>query len=216
MVGRLWIVLVVVVLAIAGVVALNRPKSAAVSGASTGASTTATLNVLPTTVSITVSPGQATFGDCGGGGKGDRSTPTLLGYPNGECSVGTLGANGTFPITIDNTGVPSNIEVSTSSAVPADSGTPWLPCSARGRHCTGPGGKPGVRQYEAWTAARGQADATQLTADWACDFAFDASSGCSAARGQFRKEGIKLIGPTSFGDPATSWTVTVTWIAVPP
>jgi len=213
-VSRVWAVLIVGILAIGGIGVVNK---AAHTTTIPGGSTNATVNVLPTTRSITVSPGQVTFSDCHRGQRPYHSTSTLLGQPNGECSVGTLGTHGTYPITIDNAGIPSNIEVSASNAVPADNGTRWRLCSTHGHPaCTGPRGAPGVDQYKARTTARGELNATPLTASPACDFVFDASGGCRAARGQLRHEGIKLIGPTRFSDNSTSFTITITWIAVAP
>jgi hypothetical protein len=182
------------------------------SGTTAGASTSAILNVLPTTRSITVSPGLVTFSNCHGG----NSTPTLLGFPNGRCTVGKIHAHGPFPITIQNTGMPSSIGVSASNALPVVNGPQWRLCSAAGHpKCTGPGGKPGLDQYEAWTTERGEVSPTGLTASFACDVAFDPSSGCAAARGQSGTEGIKLTGPAMFSNPAPSYTITITWIAVP-
>ncbi len=214
MTTRVWAVLIVAILAIAGIGAVNK---SAQTTTIPGASTSATVNVLPTTRSITVSPGEATFSDCHRGQWPYHSTSTLLGQPNGECSVGTLGAHGKYPITIDNLGIPSNIEVSASNAVPADNGARWQLCSTQAHPaCTGPGGAPGPNQYKARTAASGELNTTALTTDPACDFVFDANGGCRAARGQSRREGIKLIGPTRFSDSSASFTITITWIAVAP
>lgn len=37
-----------------------------------------------------------------------------------------------------------------------------------------------------------------------------------AARGQSGSAGIDLLGPKSFNDPSTSWTITITWMAAAP
>jgi hypothetical protein len=204
-----------VVLALAGLIGLQA-SSVLSSNNSTSASgsTNATVNVLPTITSITVSPDSETFGHCHGGSSPNSSTSTLLGYPNGECTVGNLKKN-TYPITVKNTGIPAFIRVSASNAKPADHGAVWKLCSPQSSvTCTGTGGKPGAEQFQAWTAATGEVNSNGLTANPACDYAFDASNGCTAGRNQSRTEGLKLIGPESFTDPSTSWTVTITWLAL--
>jgi hypothetical protein len=207
------------ILVLVGLVGLKLSRLAAYGSTHSGtsASTSATLNVLPTTRSVTVSPGYTTFGDCRGGDHRNRSTPAQLGYPNGECSIGTLGAKGTFPITVQNTGITAKIWVSASNAVPADNGKQWLLCGAGSQvACTGLAGKPGVSQYRAQTAAKDDVNSTELTTKFACDSVFDATGGCFASRRQSRAEGIKLIGPTRFADRSTSYTITITWMAVAP
>lgn len=204
-----------VVLALVGFIGLQASSLLASNHKiSSSASTNATVNVLPTITSITVSPDSETFGHCHGGISPNSSTSTLLGYPNGECTVGNLKSNA-YPITIKNTGIPAFIRVSASNAVPADHGAAWKLCSPQGKvTCTGTDAKPGAEQFEAWTASTGEVNPSGLTANSACDYAFDASSGCTAGRNASRTEGLKLIGPESFTDPSTAWTVTVTWLAL--
>jgi hypothetical protein len=210
--GRWLTVAVIALLAIAGIGALSQSVSPP---ANPGGSTAATLNVLPTTRSITVSPGNVTFENCRAGNSPNSSTATQLGYPNGECFVGIRGSGETFPIKIDNTGIPATIKVEASNAIPGDHGKQWQPCSTATQiTCTGPAGSPGFAQYAALTEAKGQVTSV-LTGSSTCDFAFDPSGGCQAGRQQSGKEGIALTGPTSFGDPSTSWTITITWIAAP-
>jgi hypothetical protein len=205
-----------VVLALVGLIGLQA-SSVLSSNNSTSASgsTNATVNVLPIITSITVSPDSETFGNCRNGSSPNSSTSKLLGYPNGQCTVGNLKKN-TYPITIKNTGIPAFIWVSASNAVPADHGTAWQLCSPLSKvTCTGTGAKPGAEQFEAWTASTGEVSTYGLTAHAACDYAFQANSGCTAGRNQSRTEGLKLIGPESFTDPSPSFTVTVTWLALP-
>ena len=207
-----WLLLaVLVVLVVLALGALRRPSSVA------GNSTTASLSVVPTTLSVTVSPGTTKFGNCSGGGA-PASTPTALGYPNGRCSVGMPGAAGSFPITISNKGKAADIYVNGSNAVPSDNGTHWRLCN-QGAHpavaCTGPAGLPGADQYVAENFASGGQNPNGLTDAPACDDEF-VSPGCSATTGQSQSEGIELIGPTQSADTSTSWTVTITWTAVAP
>jgi hypothetical protein len=50
-----------------------------------------------------------------------------------------------------------------------------------------------------------------------CDSEFDTGGGCAATPAEFKSqsqnEGIKLIGPRTWDDHSTSWSVTVTWTA---
>jgi hypothetical protein len=209
-VGRVWTVLIVAILAIGGIGVVNRSKP----DTNPSSSTTATLNVIPSTRSITVSPGDVTFDHCSGGNSDNPSTATQLGYPNATCSVGRVKAHRALPITIDNTGIKAKIEVSASNAMPSDNGTQWRLCGPPGRLACTSDSLPGVNQFEAWIIAKGVPRAG-LTADPVCDSDFSASTGCMAARGQSGNEGIDLRGPESFSDPSTSWTITITWTAAP-
>jgi hypothetical protein len=44
---------------------------------------------------------------------------------------------------------------------------------------------------------------------------FDPSGGCSAVRQQSQQEGFDIIGPYWQKNPSTTWSVTITWIAMP-
>lgn len=214
MLARIWTALIVGVIAIAGVGAV---KDRSAPAASQSASTNATVNVLPITRSITVSPGDVTFSHCHGGSDRGRSTPAQLGYPSAVCLVGTkLGSHGSYPVTVDNTGIPAQIEVSASDAVPSDHGKRWQLCGIQQEPaCTGDAGYPGVNQFELWNAASAGLSPTQLTGHAECDAVFDPSGGCMAGRGQVRREGLQLIGPTSWTDKSLSFTITITWVAMP-
>lgn len=209
--NRIWVVLILAVLVIIGISAFNKSKQTTTTS---GGSTTATVNIQPTFRSLTVSPGNVTFANCH---LANQSTSSLLGLPNGECTVGKPGSHGTYPITVANAGVPSTIEVSASNAIPADNGKQWQLCNPDGKPaCTGTSGNPGPDQYKARTISSGQQNTAMLTASPLCDNVFDATGGCSAARGQSQQEGIKLVGPTTISDNSTSFTITITWIAVAP
>jgi hypothetical protein len=215
---HVFLVGILAILALIGIAGFRIHSLAAIAGPHSGttASTSATLNVLPTTLSVTVSPGTTTFSDCHGGSPPNRSTPTQLGYPNAKCSIGTLGTKGTFPVTVENTGISSKIEVSASNAVPADNGQQLQLCAANGDvTCRGPNQEPGANQYEARTDSPGEVSPTWLTTNLVCDVTFDASSGCSAARMQTRTVGIELTGPTTWSDKSTSYTIVITWMAAP-
>jgi hypothetical protein len=203
--------LIVAVLVVVGIGAVSNSKP----NPNPSASTNATVNVIASTRSITVSPGAVTFNHCGGG-KGDNlSTSTKLGWPNGTCSVGRISANGPLPITIKNTGTRATIEVSASNANPSGSGPDWKLCGANGPACTSSDSLPAANQFAAWTTAKGM-PRTALTGGPVCDFNFSASNSCHAARGQSGNEGIDLLGPAFFSSTSTSYTITITWIAAPP
>jgi hypothetical protein len=186
--------------------------------------TTAHLKVVPTIRSVTVSPGSVTFGDCSGGSGYTNSTQNALGYPNGSCTVGAIGVNQTFPITVTYTGIPGSVYVSSSNAVPADNGANWTLCSPPGSPgqtaCTGAQGLPGDDQYMVMNFAQAVENAGVLTTTPACDKEFGTNGGCAATPREFQSqvqhEGLVLTGPKSWSDHSTSWTMTVTWTAVGP
>src|SRR5579872_2770260 len=188
-----------------------------------GGTTTGHLSVVPTVRSVTVSPGDVTFGNCTGGDGATDSTQHALGYPNGECSVGNPGVNPSYPITVSYTGIPGAVYVTGANAVPADNGTHWALCTPNQQPgaslpaCTGFRGQPGTDQYTLITFAPGVANSTVLGTAAAGDTEFDAGGGCVASPPEFhtqvQHEGLLLVGPKSWDDHSTSWTVNVTWTA---
>jgi hypothetical protein len=222
--------LIVVVIALIGLFAFARhspdPPAADAHGQdpptfSGSGSVNAHLSVVPTIRSVTVSPGSVTFGNCAGGTGDTSSTVTQLGYPNGTCSVGTSGDNGSFPITIKYTGLPGQVYINGSSASPADNGTSWSLCTAGGQPaCTGGQGEPGRDQYTVKTFAGQVANPAVLTGTMVCDSEFDPGGGCTATPAEFKSqtqtEGLQLTGPSTYDDDSTSWSLTVTWTAASP
>jgi hypothetical protein len=215
------------VLVLLGLVAygsLNAPESgAAAPSAGQGADIAMSLRTVPTIRSITVSPHKAKFSDCAGGlaVNNTRSTPDALGFPNGICYSGTPGSS--YPITITNTGIAAAIDVSGSNAIPSDGGTSWSLCNLGDSPvvaCSGANGKtPGTNQYAVQNFAPNQLlNTAGLTATPTCDMQFGGGGQdhCLAGNGASQTEGLRLIGPTSTDDSATKWTVTITWIPVPP
>ena len=209
--GRIWVVLIAAVLAIVGIGAIRSSKP----NPSPSASTNATVNVIASTRSITVSPGSVTFKHCSGGSPDNPSTSTKLGYPNATCSVGLTSADGPLPIKIHNTGTRAKIEVSASNANPSGTGPEWQLCGPPGTVSCTSGSNPGENQFEAWITAKGIPRAG-LTASAVCDSDFSAANGCNAKRGQSGNEGIQLLGPAGFNSTSTSYTITITWMAAPP
>ncbi len=208
----------IALVAVAGLAACSTgPSSAGTPGGSS--SIAISLKVVPTVVSVTVSPSKESFGACSGGNASVNtgSTPAALGFPNGTCWVGKSGPGGSYPISITNTGVAATIDVNGTNAVPSDGGTQWGLCNL-GAHpaaaCSNDGGKlPGNNQYVVQNFAAGSENSAGLTGSRVCDSEF-AAGGCSAVQGNAQQEGIELTGPASTADQSTSWTVTITWTAV--
>jgi hypothetical protein len=192
-----------------------------------GGTTTGHLSVVPTVRSVTVSPGDVTFGNCTGGGGPTDSTQHAMGYPNGTCGVGSTGAAGqAYPITISYSGIPGEVYVTGSNAVPADNGAQWKLCTPNPRNgsglpaCTGDRGQPGNDQYMVSNFAADETNANVLGGSAACDLVFDSGGGCVATPAelhtQVQHEGLLLTGPAAWDDHSTAWTVTITWTAVGP
>jgi hypothetical protein len=225
--GRSAVIVVAVLVVVLLIFTRHSPsgdgQAAPVAGG--GGTTTAHLKVVPTIRSVTVSPGSVTFGDCSGGSGYTNSTQNSLGFPNGSCTVGAIGVNETFPITVTYTGIPGSVYVNGSDAVPADNGAEWSLCSPPGSPagqtaCTGTQGLPGDNQYMVMNFAGAVENAGVLTKTPACDKEFASHGGCGATPQEFQNqvqhEGLLLTGPRSWNDHSTSWTVTVTWTAVGP
>jgi hypothetical protein len=214
--GRLAVIALV---AAAGLAACSTGHGTTTGTPGNGQSIAISLKVVPTIVSVTVSPSSAAFGSCSGGNASvnTASTPAALGFPNGHCWLGIPGSHGSFPITITNTGVAANVYVSGGNAVPSDGGTQWGLCNFGtnpAATCSGDGGKqPGANQYAVQNFTAGSMNSSGLTGTLTCDTQF-AAGGCSAVQGDAQSEGILLTGPASSSDQATGWTVAITWTAV--
>ncbi|HEX6932756.1 MAG TPA: hypothetical protein VF162_11470 [Streptosporangiaceae bacterium] len=209
-----WTILVgMVAVSVVAVVGFrSAPQSPAGSG-----STTATLQVVPTMRSVTVSPVATKFGRCSGGKRPLRSTKTALGFPNGQCSVGSRKQK-IFPIKITN-GREAEIYVRSSAAVPADGKTDWQLCNHGSDPvvaCKGPDDSPGKDQFVVENFSRWAMNQTGLSLKRICDAEFGPSGDCLASTGQSEREGLVLIGPHRPDDGSTTWTVTITWMAAPP
>ena len=210
---------VVALAAVAGLAACASPPPTTAGVPGKGSSIAISLSVVPTLVSVTVSPSSASFANCSGGNANvnTASTPSSLGFPNGQCWLGTPGPNGSTPITITNTGVAAQVDVKGDNAVPSDGGTQWGLCnlgtSPAVTCSSGGGGSPGTNQYVAQNFTSGLINPAGLTNSMKCDALFSAGQ-CLAAQGDSQTEGIKLTGPASTSDHSTSWTVTIMWTAV--
>lgn len=194
--------------------------SSAPAGAGKGASIVISLHVVPTIRSVTVSPDKANFGNCAGGYANRTTASTLgeLGYPNAACFLGK--PQESFPITVTNTGIASHIYVNGANAVPSDAGIEWRLCNPGPKPdvaCTSNNGmSPGENQYVVQNfAPNRRLNAAGLTNSLACDPEFSPVGGCWTSFGASQREGLKLTGPLKPDDTSTSWTVTITWNAVP-
>jgi hypothetical protein len=188
--------------------------AAAPQGSSNGATVTLTLHTVSDVRSAVVSPTQGTFTNCSGGSAVDHthSTGKLLGFPDGTCSF--------YPITVTNQGVPAHIEVYGSDAAAGDGKGQWTLCN-RGEHpavtCLDAHQKePGLDQFMlANFNQAGRTYSAGLTGNLSCDHVFNLSRACWATHGAQQLEGIKITGPSQTTDTSTTWTMTVTWFAVP-
>lgn len=187
--------------------------AAAPQGSSNGSAIKLTLHTVSDVRSAVVSPSRGTFTNCYGGSAKDHtpSTGKLLGFPNGRCSF--------YPITVTNQGIPAHIEVSASDASSADGNGQWKLCSASGHPaatCTDAANRPGLNQFLlANFNPVGKTYLAGLTGNLSCDHVFNQSRGCWAGHGAQQLEGIKITGPSQTTDTSTTWTMTVTWFAVP-
>jgi hypothetical protein len=209
------VLLVPLLLALAGCGA----AAAAQQAAGRSGSISLSLTTVPTIRSVTISPGQTRFTHCtgGDGGANTRSTSRKLGFPNGSCWVGSS-VSGSYPITVQNTGIGSNILISGSSADPADGGDGWNLCNAGGAGavlCTGNGSKPGPDQYKVLNFSSWGTWHRGISGTPRCDQVFGPGGSCWAVQGMVVTEGLELIGPQWSSDTSTNWTVTITWTPVP-
>jgi hypothetical protein len=197
----------------AALIALAGCGTAGPQGASNGATITLTLHTVSDLRSVAVSPSKGTFTGCHGGSAlaHTNSTSKLLGFPNGTCTF--------YPITVLNQGIPAHMEVYGSDASPADQNGRWTLCNT-GAHpavsCTGAHGHPGLNQYVlANYNQTGKAYSPGLTLNLNCDHVFNLSRGCWAGHHATQFEGIRITGPSETIDTSTTWTMAVTWFAVP-
>jgi hypothetical protein len=174
----------------------------------------ATVNLAPPLVRSVMVTATAAFGNCTGpGGSGSSVDPSELEFPNGICTVGSVGPTSATGVTITNGTAPSHIDVNGQSATPSDSGQSWSLVVT---------GTPGTDQFR--EATNGSQFATVPSNEVivpsipVCDTGFTVTGGsgdCAAASGQTSTESLVLEGPSSSTDQNGPFTVTTTWTAVP-
>jgi hypothetical protein len=177
------------------------------------AQTSVSVSVIQMYRSVTVSPSAVSCAHYGGGGAGNTSTTTALGFPNGHCSVGTSSGGGNLPLTVSYDGPPGEVQVKGSNAVPGGGGAVWRLCGPG--TCKGVNGSPGKDQIELQTIAQAGQPPMPLTGGWECDAQFNPAGFCLATRGMSQHEGVLFTGPSWTDNPSSSWTFTITWIATP-
>ena len=202
-----WLAMPVALIALAACGTAPAPQ-----GSSNGATITLTLHTVSDLRSVVISPTRGTFTGCGGGSAYDQthSAGKLLGFPNGYCEF--------YPITVTNQGIPAHVEVYGSDASAADGDGQWTLCNLGSQPavaCTGPRGKPGLNQYLLANFNQTQTYRAGLTANLSCDHVFNQVHRCWAGHRARQLEGIKVTGPSQATDTSTTWTMTVTWFAVP-
>jgi hypothetical protein len=176
-------------------------------------------NAITTFNTVTISPSDVQCGHYHGGKYPNESTNTL-GQPNGMCSVGLYPVKKIedLPIKITYSGLAGEVRVKSGNAIPVNNGTEWRLCGpdiGPDAVCTGPEHKPGPYQFAVQSFAGSGRPPMPLRPWWSCDKNFDAG-GCNAVRTQSAQEGFEIIGPYWQQNPATTWSVTITWMAVPP
>lgn len=168
-------------------------------------STTATINIAVR--SVTVTPSAVTYGNCVD--SNILSTGNGLTFPNGACGAPTEALDGVTAIVVTNGDVPSHIDVEGADAVPADQGPHWI--------LVGGSGVPSQDEFAELTLNAGLTGAggeVYLSTTPQCDYPLYQGS-CFAQAGEPGADVLNMKGPSASTDPSTSFTTTVTWLAVP-
>jgi hypothetical protein len=217
---RSWVWFAVGILAVFAVVRVGGSSGGAdPPGPAHQGQLTVHFNAITTFNSVTISPSDVQCGHYHGGKPPNASTNTL-GQPNGMCSVGLypVAKVQDVPIKITYSGLAGQVFVKSGNAIPIDNGTQWRLCGPHigpGGVCTGPEGKPGPYQFAVHSFAGSGNPPLPLRPWWTCDVNFDAGR-CDAVRTQSQQEGFNIIGPYWQKNPSTTWSVTITWMAMPP
>jgi hypothetical protein len=190
-------------LTIAAFVVVALVTSVAVSVVPAGAATSDTaLGSLSVAVrSVNVTPTSFAIGSCTLDG-----TPTILQFPNDQCSAGSF--------TVTNGDAASHIDLKVGSFVPADHGPVWRACGwSPSSSCSGPAGAPGHNQFT-WTNGVGQA-LGGTTAQ--CEqHASPAVTPCPlTGPSAVNTDQFTMVGPSQSSDLSPSFTIALTWTAVP-
>jgi hypothetical protein len=165
--------------------------------------------------SVTVSPTSVACGNYEGGNPNNLSTSAALGFPHAKCSVGTLHSK-VLPLTVSYNGPLGQVQIESSDAVPDGGGTTWRLCGpGTSTGCKGQDGRPGIDQFRLQNFAT-VPGREYLSSNFQCDTVFNPGGACTATRGMSQQEGFWFFGPKWTFNHATSYTVTITWLAAPP
>jgi len=174
--------------------------------ASNTGSVTATIPIA--VISLTVTPSTATFDNCDGG----NSTAHALGFPNGSCST-------ILPLVVTNTGAASHIQVQGSDAAPSTGSPIWNLCfpggSPKTPACSGPANFPGTDEFSMLYRVPFIGSSfpfSPLSKEPRADQNFGV--GGAAPAGATATEPLAIVGPFRSTNNSTSFTATVTWIAI--
>ncbi len=166
-------------------------------------SNTSTVEITPALVrSITVSPGNSSFGRCI-----DTATLqslTTLNVPGGSCRLGTPAAEDY--VTVTNGPVPARVLVNGAEARPATgTGAGWVLGQSRD-----------TDQFteESYNRAASPGGVFVLP-NPGCDVAFNNALDCQADANATSDEGLEVSAPTSSTATASTFTITTTWTAAP-
>ncbi|HEY6278834.1 MAG TPA: hypothetical protein VIX86_21180 [Streptosporangiaceae bacterium] len=209
----------IAILAVFAVVKLGGGSGGQPAGAGHDPTLTIHFNAINTYNTVTISPSDVQCGHYHGGKFPNASTNTL-GQPNGMCSVGRDVPPHVVvaPIKITYSGLSGSVFIQSGNAVPKDNGTQWHLCGPNigpESVCHGPQGKPGPYQFSVKNFNIVGLGPTSLRPWPTCDVNFDVDGRCHAHRTQSQQEGFNIIGPYWQKNPSTTWSVTITWIAMP-
>jgi hypothetical protein len=191
---------------------------AVVGGSHPGKTATAkiSIKVIQMFRSVTVSPTSVACSNYRFGNPHNASTSTMLGFPHAQCSVGTLRSK-VLPLNVAYNGPAGEVEIESSGAVPGGGGKTWQLCGpGTSTACKGQGGRPGIDQFRLQNFATVPQGRTNLTGKFQCDAVFNPDGSCTAFRGMSQHEGFQLFGPKWTFNQASSYTVTITWVAMKP
>ena len=168
-----------------------------------GAATTDTVvgSLVVAVRSVNVTPTSFAIGGCTLDG-----TPSVLQFPNDQCSAGGF--------TVTNGDAASHIDLKIGSFVPSDHGSVWRACGwSPASVCAGPGGAPGHNQFT-WTNGVGQVlGGTNAQCE---QHASPAVTPCPlTAPSAVDTDQFTMVGPSQSSDLSSSFTIVMTWTAVP-
>ena len=136
-------------------------------------------------------------------------TPDQLQFPNDQCVVGTF--------TITNGPAADHISLAVSKFTPLDAGVGWSACGPSVRPCRGPTSngftRPGANQF-AWQSNWGQYFGSHASCDHHSS-PLDLTTCPVTAPGEVESDQYTMWGPSSSSDQSPSFSITLSWTALP-